>query len=98
MENDGLFTNNSGNMNHRTISLIQFSNTNRQKSLAITVTAFPDLATQTDSDSLIMTVTALSVALNLPAFQLALQTKLQSAPSKAFALPKTFSVVQHVRS
>ncbi|GBM94490.1 hypothetical protein AVEN_219789-1 [Araneus ventricosus] len=55
--------------------------------LVIAVTALSDLATQTVSRSLIMTVTALSIALSSLAFQLALQTKLQSHPLLSVASP-----------
>ncbi|GBM64760.1 hypothetical protein AVEN_263286-1 [Araneus ventricosus] len=49
----------------------------------MTVTALSDLETQTVSKSLIMTVTALSIALSSPAFYLAPQTKSQSRSSRS---------------
>ncbi|GBO38893.1 hypothetical protein AVEN_188138-1 [Araneus ventricosus] len=68
-----------------TIALAQISNANKQQLTIITEAARSDLATQTVSRSLIMIVTTISIALSSPAFQLALQTKLQTHPS--FRLP-----------
>ncbi|GBL99347.1 hypothetical protein AVEN_206766-1 [Araneus ventricosus] len=68
-----------------TITLVQISNTDNNSQI-ITVTVLSDLETKTVSKSLIMTVTELSIELSSPAFQLALQTKLHSRLSKAFAL------------
>ncbi|GBM05336.1 hypothetical protein AVEN_46876-1 [Araneus ventricosus] len=65
-----------------TITLVQISNIDNN-SLVITVTTLSDLETQTASKSLITTVTALSIALSSPAFQLALQTKVQSRSSRS---------------